>query len=151
MAAFQAFFYVVPALMIALAVFALTGIARRAQDVSRAWSSGYTSQARCLRAYTTTSGGGDTGVRTTLHHVYEFATFDARVIRFDEANGPATTVEGDMVTVHYLPDRPERATAHAPARGRLAAGTGCAAVFLGVVIVFCLVFMVIAHLMFTVV
>ncbi|CAM5578564.1 hypothetical protein SVIOM74S_02432 [Streptomyces violarus] len=72
MAAFQAFFYVVPALMIALAIFALTGIARRAQDVSRAWNSGFTSQARCLRAYTTTSGGGDSSVRTTLHHVYEF-------------------------------------------------------------------------------
>ncbi|CAM5629182.1 hypothetical protein SVIOM74S_04635 [Streptomyces violarus] len=35
MAAFQAFFYVVPALMIALAIFALTGIARRAQDVKQ--------------------------------------------------------------------------------------------------------------------
>ena len=151
MAVFEAFFYVVPALMIALAVFALTKVARRAQDVSRAWGSGFTSQGRCLRAYATTSGGGDTMVRTTLHHVYEFATLDGRVVRFDEANGPATTVEGDIVTVHYVPDRPERATAHAPSPGRLAAGTGCAAVLLGVVIVFCLVFMVIAHLMFTVV
>ncbi|MGI5375702.1 DUF3592 domain-containing protein [Streptomyces sp. CA-251387] len=152
MVAFEAFFYLVPALMIALAIFALTRIVGRAQDMRRAWNSGFTAEARCLRAYTTVSGGrGDTSVSTTLHHVYEFMARDGRVVRFDEANGPATTVEGDIVTVHYLPERPERATARPPAPGRLAAGTGCAVAFFGVLIAFCVVFMAIAHLMFTVV
>ncbi|MFC4472728.1 hypothetical protein ACFPH6_51170 [Streptomyces xiangluensis] len=44
-------------------------------------------------------------------------------MRFDEEDGPSTTVEGDIVTVHYLPERPERATAKVLARGKLAAST----------------------------
>jgi hypothetical protein len=145
---FAAFFFIVPALIIAGAVFGVVKVVGRAQEVRRAWNSGFTAEARCLRAYTTTSGGGDSAVRTTLHHVYEFATYDGRVVRFEEPNGPGTTIEGDIVTVHYAPDRPERATAHAPAPGKLAAGSGCVLVFLGVVIAFCLVFMGLASLFF---
>ncbi len=84
-------------------------------------------------------------VRTTLHHVYEFTTRDGRVIRFDEEGGPSTTVEGDIVTVHYLPDRPERATARVPAPGKLAASTGCALVFLAAFIAFAVFLMVVAN------
>ncbi|MFI1362520.1 DUF3592 domain-containing protein [Streptomyces griseochromogenes] len=145
----EALFYVVPTLMIALAVFALIRLVGRAQEVRSAWNSGLTAEARCLRTYTTTSGGGETSVSTTLHHVYEFTTREGRAVRFEESNGPGTTVEGDIVTVHYAAERPERATAHAPARGRLAAESGCVLAFLGVFIAGCVAFMVAAHLMFS--
>ncbi|MEV2215431.1 DUF3592 domain-containing protein [Streptomyces sp. NPDC050997] len=146
----EAFFYAVPLLMIGIVSFAAYATIRRARDVSSAWNSGLTAEARCLRAYTTTSGGRETSVRTTLHHVYEFATREGRTVRFDETGGPGTTIEGDIVTVHYVADRPERATAKAPAPGKLAAGTGCLLAFFGVMIAFCVGFMVVAHTMFDV-
>ncbi|MCF1600366.1 DUF3592 domain-containing protein [Streptomyces muensis] len=150
MEAFAAFFYIVPAIMIAIAVAAIVAVLRRSLRVSRAWNGGLTAEARCLRTYTTTSGGGgDSSVRTTLHHVYEFVTREGRPVRFEERGGPGTTLEGDIVTVHYAPDRPEHATARPPARGKLAAGTGCLLAFLGVFIVFGIGFMLVAHAMFS--
>ncbi|MCF3135765.1 DUF3592 domain-containing protein [Streptomyces olivochromogenes] len=145
----EALFYVIPLIMIAGVSFAAVRIIGRSRQISRAWSHGLTAEARCLRSYTTTSGGGgDSSVSTTLHHVYEFTTREGRTVRFEESNGPGTVIEGDFVTVHYLPEQPERATAHPPARGKLAAGTGCMLVFFGVFISFCIVFMVMAHVMF---
>ncbi|WP_369186517.1 DUF3592 domain-containing protein [Streptomyces sp. R08] len=145
----EALFYVIPLLMITLAVFGAVGVVRRSRRVSSAWNSGLTAEGRCLRTYATTSGGGDTMVSTTLHHVYEFTTREGRTVRFEEPNGPGTVLEGDIVTVHYTADHPEQATAHAPARGKLAAGTGCVLVFLGVFIAFCIGFMLVVHEMFT--
>ncbi|MFD4562738.1 DUF3592 domain-containing protein [Streptomyces sp. NPDC058469] len=144
----EALFYVVPLLMIAVAVFGVVNVVRRSRRVAGAWNSGLTAEGRCLRTYTTTSGGGETMVSTSLHHVYEFTTREGRTVRFEERNGPGTTLEGDIVTVHYTADHPEQATAHAPARGKLAAGTGCALVFFGVFITFCVVFIMVAHEMF---
>ncbi|MFE7928487.1 DUF3592 domain-containing protein [Streptomyces sp. NPDC057456] len=144
----EAFFYLVPSVMIAGLLFGVFGLIRRSRRVVRAWDGGLTAQARCLRSYTTTSGGGDTMVSTTLHHVYEFTTREGRAVRFEEANGPGTTIEGDLVTVHYAAGRPEEATAKAPARGRLFAESGCLLLFLGVAIAFCVFFMVTAHWMF---
>ena len=146
----EALFYLVPALMIAGAVCAIVASLRRTRQIRRAWDGGLTAEGRCLRSYTTTSGGGETSVRTTLHHVYEFTTREGRTVRFDERNGPATTIEGDFVTVHYTAGHPERATALAPARGRLTAESGCLLAFFGVFIAFCLVFMVVVHTMFSV-
>lgn len=113
----EVLFYIVPTLMIAVVSCAVVAVIRRSVRVSRAWNSGLTAEARCLRTYTTTSGGGDSSVRTTLHHVYEFTTRDGRGVRFEEPGGPGTTLEGDIVTVHYPADRPEQATARPPARG----------------------------------
>ena len=145
----EALFYIAPLLMIAIVALGATAVIRRSRQVNSAWSSGLTAEARCLRTYTTTSGGaGDTMVSTTLHHVYEFTTREGRTVRFEERNGPGTTLEGDIVTVHYAADHPERATAHAPSRGKLAAGTGCALVFFGAIVVFCVFFMLVAHKMF---
>ncbi|MFI1923722.1 DUF3592 domain-containing protein [Streptomyces sp. NPDC020377] len=144
----EAFFYLVPSIMIASLLFGVFGLVRRSRRVARAWDGGLTAQARCLRSYTTTSGGGDTMVSTTLHHVYEFTTREGRAVRFEEANGPGTTIEGDVVTVHYAAEHPEEATAKAPARGRLLAESGCLLLFLGVAIAFCVFFMVTAHWMF---
>ncbi|MEH0578484.1 MULTISPECIES: DUF3592 domain-containing protein [Streptomyces] len=144
----EAFFYLVPSVMIAGLLLGVFRLARRARRVARAWSGGLTAEARCLRSYTTTSGGGDTTVSTTLHHVYEFTTRDGRTIRFEEANGPGTTLEGDIVTVHYAAGHPDEATAKAPAPGRLFAESGCLLLFLGTAIAFCVFFMVTAHWMF---
>ncbi|MHA5053404.1 DUF3592 domain-containing protein [Streptomyces sp. SD15] len=140
------FFYLVPALIMAGAVFMATTVIRRSLDMRRAWNSGLTAEARCLRSYTTTSGGaGDTSVSTTLHHVYEFRTREGRTVRFEESNGPATIVEGDIVTVHYTAERPDKATAHTPSPGRLAAGAVFILVLCGVIVVFCVGFMVGVH------
>ncbi|MFG2134199.1 DUF3592 domain-containing protein [Streptomyces sp. NPDC048751] len=145
----EVFFFIVPLIISTVTVLAAVSATRRSRQVSRAWRSGITAEARCLRSYTTTSGGGgDSSVRTTLHHVYEFVTREGRTVRFEEKNGPGTIIEGDIVTVFYAPDRPERATAHAPARGKLAVSTGCTLVVCGVLVAFCVVFMVTAHLMF---
>jgi hypothetical protein len=146
----EALFYLVPTLMIAGAVCAIVASLRRTRQIRSAWNGGLTAEGRCLRSYTTTSGGGETSVRTTLHHVYEFTTREGRTVRFEERNGPATTIEGDFVTVHYTAEHPERATAHAPARGRLATESGCLLAFFGVFIAFCLAFMVVVHTMFSV-
>lgn len=145
----EAFFYIVPSIMIAVLALAAVTLVRRSQRVSRAWDSGLTAEARCLRSYTTTSGGaGDSMVSTTLHHVYEFTARDGRAVRFEEENGPGTTIEGDIVVVHYSADRPDQATARPPARGRLFAESGCLLLFLGVAISFCVFFMVTAHWIF---
>ncbi|MFJ3302600.1 DUF3592 domain-containing protein [Streptomyces sp. NPDC086549] len=145
----EALFYILPGIFVVVGIFGVVRTLRRSSEISRAWRHGRTAEARCLRSYTTTSGGGgDTSVTTTLHHVYEFTTAEGRAVRFDEPNGPSTVVEGDFVTVYYLPDRPERATAHRPARGKLAAGTGCMLVFFGVFIAFSIIFMVMAHVIF---
>ncbi|MGW1213573.1 DUF3592 domain-containing protein [Streptomyces sp. NPDC002499] len=141
----EAFFYIVPSLMLAVALLGATAVVRRARQVDRAWTSGLTAEARCLRTYATTSGGGDSMVHTTLHHVYEFMTREGRVVRFEEGGGPGTILEGDIVTVRYAADRPDRATAKTPARGRLAAGTGCLLAFLGVMAAFCIAFMIGVH------
>jgi hypothetical protein len=146
----EALFYVAPILIIVLVLCGAVAVIRRSRRVNSAWSSGLTAEGRCLRTYTTTSGGGDTMVSTSLHHVYEFTTREGRTVRFEERNGPGTTLEGDIVTVYYAADHPEQATAHAPARGKLAAGTGCVLAFLGVFIALCIGFMILVHEVFTV-
>ncbi|MEW2493371.1 DUF3592 domain-containing protein [Streptomyces nodosus] len=142
-------FYIVPLLMIGGAVFMLIRVFGRSRDVRSAWNSGLTAEARCLRTYTTTSGGGETQVSTTLHHVYEFTTREGRGVRFEESNGSATVVEGDIVTVYYTAEHPERATAHALARGKLAAESGCLLAFLGVFIAGCVIFMIVVRTVFS--
>ncbi|MFG2571152.1 DUF3592 domain-containing protein [Streptomyces sp. NPDC048481] len=144
----EAFFYVVPGVMAAGLLFGMSRVLAKSRRIARAWSSGLTAQARCLRAYTTLSGGGDTAIGTTLHHVFEFTTRDGRVVRFEEADGPGTILEGDVVTVRYAAVRPEEATAKAPARGRLFAESGCLLGFLAAALAFCVFFMIGVHLMF---
>ncbi|WP_406477409.1 DUF3592 domain-containing protein [Streptomyces sp. NBC_01615] len=142
-------FYAVPGLIMAVTILMATKVVRRSLELRSAWNSGLTAEARCLRSYTTTSGGGgDTSVSTTLHHVYEFATRDGRSVRFEEANGPSTIVEGDIVTVHYTAQHPDKATAHAPSPVKAAAGTIGCLVFLGVIIAFCVGFMITFHEVF---
>ncbi|GAA4082578.1 DUF3592 domain-containing protein [Streptomyces shaanxiensis] len=136
-------FYLVPGLILAAALFGAYRVVRRSLQIRSAWNSGLTAEGRCLRMFTTTHGGsGDTSVRTTLHHVYEFTARDGRTVRFEEEDGPATIVEGDIVTVYYAEGRDVVATAKAPRRAKLAASTVAGLAFLGVVAVFCVGFMV---------
>ncbi|MFC4500491.1 MULTISPECIES: DUF3592 domain-containing protein [Streptomyces] len=147
----EIFFVIVPSVMIVGLLVAAWTVVSRSRRAIRAWGSGLTAEARCLRTYTTTStsGGEHHRVTTTLHHVYEFTTREGRAVRFEEENGPGTTLEGDIVTVFHPADRPEHATAKPPARGRLFAESGFLLAFLGVGIAFCVGFMVSAHSMFS--
>lgn len=137
-------FYAVPALIMAGAIFLAVHVVRRALRIRSAWNSGLTAEARCLRTFTTTHGGrNNTSVRTTLHHVYEFTTRDGRLIRFEEEDGPGTVIEGDIVTVHYTEGSEVVATAHRPSHAKVVAATAGILVFLGVIVVFCVGFMVV--------
>ncbi|MFF3405812.1 DUF3592 domain-containing protein [Streptomyces sp. NPDC002742] len=140
------FFYALPALMITVVLFAAAKSVRRSLELRSAWKSGLTAEARCLRAFTTVSGGAnDTSVTTTLHHVYEFTARDGRAIRFKESDGRPTVVEGDIVTVHYTAQHPDKATAHEPNPVRVAVGTLGMLVFFGVIVAFCVGFMITYH------
>jgi len=143
------FFYLLPCLIMTVALVMAYRVMRRWLQMRRAWNSGLTAQGRCLRVFTTTHGGGnDTSVRTTLHHVYEFQAKDGRPIRFEEEGGPATRLEGDPVTVYYYADGPEVvATAQEPGRVKHAASTVATLVFLGVMVAFCIGFMATFHSM----
>ncbi|PZG94458.1 hypothetical protein C1I97_27705 [Streptomyces sp. NTH33] len=138
-------FYVVPGLVLAMALTMAFVTVRRWLRLRRAWRGGLTAEARCLRVFTTTHGGGESRVRTRMHHVYEFTARDGRRIRFEEEDGPATVLEGDAVTV-YCTDGPEVvATAHRPGDLKHVAGVIGILAFLGVVVVFCVGFMVAFH------
>ncbi|MFD8804778.1 DUF3592 domain-containing protein [Streptomyces sp. NPDC059597] len=137
--------YVIPSIMIALCVLFAAKLVRRSRRVGRTWAHGLTAEGRCLHTYATTGGGRDTSVHTTLHHVYEFTTREGRTYRFDETDGSPMVVAGDHVTVRYLPEEPEGATALPPQPGRLALVTGVGLAILGVVVVGCAVFMGVVH------
>ncbi len=143
------FFYLVPSLILAVVLYIAFRVLRRSLQIRGAWNSGLTAEGRCLRMFTTTHGGsGDTSVSTTLHHVYEFTARDGRTVRFEEHDGPATTLEGDFVTVYYKEGHEVVATAKRPQRALLAASTVGVLAFLGVVAVFCVGFMVTYNQMF---
>lgn len=138
-------FYVVPGFILAVAVTTAFVTVSRWLRLRRAWRSGLTAEARCLRTFTTTHGGGESRVRTRLHHVYEFTARDGRQVRFEQEDGPATVLEGDVVTVHYT-DGPEVvATAHRPDDLKHVAGVIGVLAFLAVIVVFCVGFMVTYH------
>ncbi|MFD4575079.1 hypothetical protein ACFWNK_33880 [Streptomyces sp. NPDC058417] len=138
-------FYLAPGLIAALALFTAWRTVSQWARLRGAWTSGLTAEARCLRTYTTARGGGDRRVRTVLHHVYEFTAPDGRVVRFEEEDGPGTTLEGDFVRVHWAdhaggPD--VIATARPPRHGRQALTALGVLAFLGMILVCCVGFVV---------
>ncbi|MGW5034447.1 hypothetical protein ACWEQW_24670 [Streptomyces nigra] len=141
----DALFYVVPCLILAIVLFFGFHATRHWWQIRAAWNSGLTAEGRCLRTFTTTYGNGRDQVRTMLHHVYEFTARDGRVVRFEEESGPATTVEGDIVTVHYAEGARIVATARRPSRAGLAASTVGVLAILGVVAAICVGFMITYH------
>lgn len=136
------FFYAVPALIALGALGIAYGSVRRTVQMRLAWRGGLTAEARCLRAYATASSHGDGHSSRSLHHVYEYAAADGRPVRFEERGGPATTVEGDVVVVHYRAERPEQATAFPPGYGRSTVGVLATLVFTGFVVAFSVAFAV---------
>ncbi|MEV6316233.1 DUF3592 domain-containing protein [Streptomyces sp. NPDC051776] len=140
----EGIFVVVPILMIAVALVAALRTVRRYLRLRAAWAGGATAEARCLRAYTTTSGDRR-HVRSTQHHVYEFTDRMGRSVRFEETDGPSTTVLGDNVVVHYPPDRPDRATAIPPRHSGELARMVATLAFLTVFVGLCIVFIRVAH------
>ncbi|MDX2936947.1 DUF3592 domain-containing protein [Streptomyces ipomoeae] len=141
------FFYAIPVVMMTVIAFMGYRVLRRWLQMRSAWNSGLTAEGHCLKAFTTVSKsmGEHSSVRTTIHHVYEFKTRDGRVVRFEEEDGPMTTVEGDFVTVYYTDGPNVVATAHEPGRVRQAAASLGILAFLGVAFVFCVGFMVTYH------
>ena len=135
----DAMLYVVPVLIMAAAGALGYRVVYRGLQIRSAWNSGTTAEGRCLKAYTTVHGGrNDTSVRTTLHHVYEFTTRDGSRIRFEEEGGPGTTVEGDIVTVHYAEGgKGVVATARPPRRGRQAVAVAGTLGLLCGIVLFC--------------
>jgi hypothetical protein len=144
----DAFFYLIPLTIMAVLAFLAYRVLSRWLQIRRAWNSGLTAEGRCLKTFTTVSEstGEHSRVRTTIHHVYEFTTHDGRAVRFEEEDGPMTTVEGDFVTVHYADGPTVVATAHEPSQWfkQGAASLGILA-FLGVAFAFCVGFMVTFH------
>jgi hypothetical protein len=142
------FFYLIPVVMMAFIALMAYRTLNRWLRIRGAWNSGLTAEARCLKTFTTVSKsmGEHSSLHTTIHHVYEFTTHDGRAVRFEEEDGPMTTVEGDFVTVHYTGGPDVAATAHAPGRRvkEAAAGLGLLT-FLGVAFAFCVFFMVTYH------
>ncbi|MFF1761988.1 DUF3592 domain-containing protein [Streptomyces sp. NPDC058266] len=144
----QVLFLIAPVFIASVAISMAVAMTRRSMQVRRAWASGLTAQARCLRAFASTSRDSDGHRSTTQHHVYEFLTVDGRPVRFEEANGPATTVQGDLVLVYYTADRPDRATAHPLAPGRNATCLIFLLAFLGFVVAVCVAFVAVIALTF---
>jgi hypothetical protein len=136
-------FFLVPAFIATVAVLVAVRVVGRSLRLKRAWAGGLVAEARCLRTYTTTRGHAPT-VSTTLHHVYEFTTPHGVTVRFDEIGGPSTVVEGDIVTVHYAPDRPEHATAHPPAAFKNALAITGLVGFTCAIVGFCVTFVIVA-------
>ncbi|MFI7006899.1 DUF3592 domain-containing protein [Streptomyces sp. NPDC050145] len=135
-------FYAVPAFIALVALFAAAAEVRSTFRIGAAWRGGRTAEARCLSTHTTVDPhmDGDSRTTTTRHHVYEFTTRDGRTLRFEEKGGPATTLEGDVVIVHYRDSHPEQATARPRRPVRLAAQTLGMLLFVAVVIGFCVFF-----------
>lgn len=97
--------------VIALAMLVMMAkVVGRARWSSRALSGGLRAEGRCVRAYTRTRGTGDGSVRSHQVFVIEFTAEQGRQVRFEDESVPSTTIEGDHLTVAYLPERPERAT-----------------------------------------
>ncbi|OON75382.1 DUF3592 domain-containing protein [Streptomyces tsukubensis] len=134
-------FLAIPALIACVALGMAVSAMRERLRLRAAWRGGLTAEAHCRRTYATTGRRGGSGTSTTLHHVYEFTARDGRTVRFEEEDGPATTLEGDIVVVSYAADHPERATAQEPGTAlRHTAHTVGLLLFCAVMVAFCVFF-----------
>ncbi|MFE2425320.1 DUF3592 domain-containing protein [Streptomyces sp. NPDC059373] len=103
--------FIAVAFLIALAPLAMmVRVVGRVRWISRALNGGVRAEGRCVRAYTTVSRPVDGPTRSRQHFVFEFTTAEGRQVRFEDGEAPSTTIEGDYVTVAYVPERPEKAT-----------------------------------------
>jgi hypothetical protein len=103
--------FIAVAFLIALApLVMMVRVVARVRWISRALNGGVRAEGRCVRAYTTMRTTTDGPARSRQHFVFEFTTAEGRQVRFEEDEAPSTTIEGDYVTVAYVPERPEKAT-----------------------------------------
>ncbi|MGI5252209.1 hypothetical protein [Actinacidiphila glaucinigra] len=77
--------------------------------IRRAVHGGSRAEGRCVRVYTTVGSTSEGPARSRQHFVFEFRTADGRDVRFEDPGAPGTTIEGDRLTVAYVPGAPERA------------------------------------------
>ncbi|WP_420033822.1 DUF3592 domain-containing protein [Streptomyces sp. cg28] len=137
------FFFVGLATMMAALVVAIgVALLRRGLRIRRAWHGGRTSEARCLRVLTSTTGGDSP--TTYRSRVYEFTTREGRTVRITGNGGPDTVLEGDTVMVRYSADAPEHATAEPYRPVALAVVMGCIGLFMAAALTVCVTVMVIA-------
>ena len=86
----------VPVLIGGIAVAVLVALSRAHLHLRRLWRDGIEVDGTCLRSYVKHRGVG-TNARSIQHHVYELRTREGQQLRFEQAGGPATVVEGDTV------------------------------------------------------
>ncbi|MEU4097739.1 DUF3592 domain-containing protein [Streptomyces sp. NPDC026673] len=82
---------------------------RRLLWIRRAVHGGLRAEGRCVRVYTTVGSTGEGPTHSRQHFVFAFRTADGRDVRFEDPGAPGTTIEGDHLTVAYVPEAPERA------------------------------------------
>ncbi|MEU0435201.1 DUF3592 domain-containing protein [Streptomyces sp. NPDC006290] len=110
---------------IAMAVTAVNRVRWR----TRAQRNGLRTEGRCIRVETVRRSGGGRPSSLRRHYLFEFVTRDGRQVRFEDA-APDTTIPGDLFTVSYLPERPDKATVALPGDRRAQRELGCLLVFL---------------------
>ncbi|WP_406839723.1 DUF3592 domain-containing protein [Streptomyces sp. AHU1] len=111
---------------------------RKVRWRTRAQRHGLRTEGRCIRVETVRRSGGGYATSTRRYFLFEFITHEGRQVRFEDA-APNTTVPGDVLTVSYLPEYPERATVALPGDRTAQRELGCLLVFLGFALVIALV------------
>ncbi|MER5467164.1 DUF3592 domain-containing protein [Streptomyces sp. NPDC002935] len=119
---------------IAMAVVAVNRVRWR----TRAQRNGLRTEGRCIRIETVRRSGGGRPSSLRRHYLFEFVTHDGRQVRFEDA-APDTTVPGDLFTVSYLPERPDKATVALPGDRRAQRELGCLLAFFAVAVTVALV------------
>ncbi|MFI8504906.1 DUF3592 domain-containing protein [Streptomyces sp. NPDC085524] len=131
----------IPGLLISFCMLAAVWTVVRMRRLRDAWSSGITTEGRCVGAYVVTRGGHGRGTSRTHYHHFEFRTPDGAAIRFKEPGGSPRLLPGHTVTVRYPHGRPDRATALPPSHGRARVETVVVLGLLSLIAAACAVFM----------
>ncbi|WP_406375244.1 DUF3592 domain-containing protein [Streptomyces sp. NBC_00647] len=97
---------------------------------TRAQRHGIRAEGTCIRMETVRRSGGGRPTSLRRYYLFEFVTHEGRQVRFEDT-APDTTVPGDVFTVSYLPERPDKATVALPGDRRAQRELGCLLVFLG--------------------
>ncbi|MCX4987324.1 MULTISPECIES: DUF3592 domain-containing protein [unclassified Streptomyces] len=105
-------------------------LVNRVRRRTRAQRHGLRTEGRCIRIETVRRSGGGRPSSLRRYYLFEFVTHEGRQVRFEDT-APNTTVPGDLFTVSYLPERPDRATVALPGDRRAQRELGCMLVFLG--------------------
>lgn len=136
-----AMFLVIPVIFMGVALYMIGRRIVRLRRLLGIWRQGEQAEGRCLRTYETHRRSDNGSTSTTIHHVFEFTTRSGQQVRFEESGGSARVVQGDFVTVTYLPLTPERATAKPRKEGKEYAAAAAEIAFFVVFFSFSLFFL----------